>query len=204
MSLFSGLPYKDRLGNDIYPDFRNMIRLEAVIDDPDLNELERSVGCLMLLYGENIPDDIEAAYGELLWFYYRGEPPAKPTGRIKRVFDFSEDSAYIIGSFLAAYGLDLTDDSLHVHWWRFMSLFIALPDEATMMKRMCDRNVDTSKMKGEQRRYWETRQKAIALKSSPKLQSVSPEARRIEKQKRLDELYAEAEKELAKKEQIII
>lgn len=197
MNLYLGLPYKDRLGNDIYPDFRNMMRLEQVIENPDMGEWEKSLACLLLLYGNDIPQDTEAAYGELVWFYNRGEVPEKSKSRILKLYDFGEDAAYITGAFLDAYRLDLTD--MHVHWWQFMSLFIALPEGTQMMQRMCDRNLDTSKMKGEQRRYYEERKKAVALKSVKRLQGGTLEERRIAKQKHLDELYAEAERVLKEK-----
>lgn len=199
MSLFAGLPYQDRLGNDIYTDFRNMLRLEPVLDDPELSESEKAVACLLLLYGEDIPEDFEAAYGELIWFYHRGQTPEKPKGRITKLFDFEEDSAYIVGSFLAEYRIDLTNADFYLHWWQFMTLFVALPDNTTMVKRMCDRNIDTSKMKGEQRRYYEERKKAVALKSARPRPGASPRERGLAQQKRLDELYAQAERELAER-----
>ena len=199
MSLYGGLPYKDRLDNDIYTDFRNMQRLEEILDDPDYTELEKMLGSLVLFYGEDIPNDLEAAYGELLWFYYRGEEPEKPKKRIEKLFDFQEDAAYFAGSFLSAYGIDLTDEDTYINWWRFMALLLSLPDSTTLMKRMCDRNVDTSKMKGEMRKHYEERKNAVALKSVKRRRSASPEERKREKQKRLDELYAQAEREQAER-----
>lgn len=199
MSLFAGLPYQDRLGNDIYTDFRNMLRLESVLDNPEWSENEKALACLKLLYGDDIPKDIEAAYGELLWFYHRGQPPEKPKGRIKKLFDFEEDATYIIGAFLAEYRLDLTDEDLYLHWWQFMTLFIALPDDTPMVKRMCDRNVDLSKLKGEMRQHYAERQKAVALKSVKKVLNGTPEERLRDKQRRLDEMYRQAQKELAER-----
>ncbi len=197
MTLYAGLPYKDRLGNDIYPDFRNMLRLEAVFHDAALSGHEKMLSALLLLYGkDNVPANTEAALGEFLWFYYRGKEPETPAGKVPVLFDFEEDADYIAGSFLSAYRLDLTDPRLHIHWWRFMSLFIALPGDTPMMQRMGDRNIDTSRMKGETRRYYEERKKAVALKSPKFRQGVTPEERRIAKQNRLDELYAEAERKL--------
>lgn len=197
MSLFSGLPYKDRLGNDIYPDFRNMMRLEMVLESEDMDEVEKTLASLTLLYGPNIPEDIEAAYGELLWFYSQGKLPEKPKGRITRLYDFDEDSPFVLAAFHASYNIDLANEELHLHWWQFMSLFIALPEETQMMKRMCDRNIDTTKLKGEMRKYYEERKRAVALKSVKRHQGTTIEERRLAQQKRLDELYAQAERELA-------
>lgn len=199
MNLYSGLPYKDRLGNDIYPDYRNMLRFEQVLASADMTELEKSLACLKLFYGDDIPDSPEAGFKELLWFYYRGEELEKPKGRINQLFDFEEDAPYMISAYRSAYGIDLTDESLHVHWWMFMSLFIALPEETQMMKRMCDRNLDTSKMKGEMRQYYEARKKAAALKGKRQQIGGTLAERKQAKQDRLDALYAEAERNLAKR-----
>lgn len=202
MSLYMGLPYKDRLGNDIYPDFRNMLRIEQILADQKQQEFVKSLVCLKLFYGDGVPGDIEAAFGELMWFYYRGEEPEKPKHLINQLFDFEEDAPYIASAFLDAYHIDIWDTGRHIHWWQFMSLFIALPEGTQMMRRMCDRNLDTSKMKGEQRRYYEERKKAAALKKVKKQLGGTLEERKQAKQQRLDELYAEAQRKLAEKEHI--
>lgn len=199
MNLYTGLPYKDRLGNAIYPDYRNMLRIEQILGDPQQHEFVKSLVCLKLFYGNNVPEDIEAAFKELLWFYYRGEEPEKPKGRMNQLFDFEEDAPFIASAFLDAYHIDILDIDRHIHWWQFMSLFIALPEDTQMMRRMCDRNLDTSKMKGEQRKYYDERKKAVALKKAKKQLGGTLEERRQAKQDRLDELYAEAERKLSEK-----
>lgn len=152
--------------------------------------------CLQLFYGEDIPKDIEAAAKELLWFYYRGEEPEPAKGKITRLFDFEEDAPFIMAAFHSSYDIDLTDEDAHIHWWQFMALFIALPENTQMMKRMCDRNLDTSKMKGEQRRYYDARKQAVALKSVKRQMGGTLEERKQAKQQRLDDLYAEAKRKL--------
>ena len=198
MSLLTGLPYKDRLGNDIYPDFRNMLQIERIAENPNMDGIEKTIASLKMFYGDDIPGDTTAAFMELLWFYYRGEDMPKGRKKIVRLFDFDEDSPYIIAAFLSSYAVDLTNADYHLHWWQFMNLFVALPDDTQMMKRMCDRNLDTSKMKGEQRRYYEARKKAVALKGKRKPQGETLQERREARQRRLDELYAEAQRNRAK------
>lgn len=156
-----GLPCTDRLGNEIYTDFRNMLRLESVIDDPEMSESEKAYYSLSLLYGEDIPD-IQDALNELLWFYHCGEIPAD-TGLGVQLYDFEEDARYLYSGFLSAYRINLADGTLHLHWWEFISLFISLPEDTQMSKRMCDRAIDTSKLQGEQKEYYEQRKKAVAL-----------------------------------------
>ena len=47
-------------------------------------------------------------------------------------FDFILDGDYIVGSFQQAYGIDLTDPSLKMHWHRFLALFRSLPESTKM------------------------------------------------------------------------
>lgn len=44
-----------------------------------------------------------------------------------RGYDVQEDADYIVGSFQAVYGIDLTDPALDMHWHRFMALLRSLP-----------------------------------------------------------------------------
>ena len=43
-------------------------------------------------------------------------------------YDYTQDSPYIIASFRQVYGLSIDDIKL-LHWWEFLALFNALPDE---------------------------------------------------------------------------
>lgn len=47
-------------------------------------------------------------------------------------FDFVRDGDYIVGSYQQAYGIDLTDPSLQMHWHRFLALFRCLPSDTKM------------------------------------------------------------------------
>lgn len=65
--------------------------------------------------------------------------PVTPAGKateIVQAFDFIRDGDYIVGSFQQAYGIDLTDPSLSMHWHRFLALFRSLPETCIMSKIM--------------------------------------------------------------------
>lgn len=51
--------------------------------------------------------------------------PARPSG--DRAYDLELDAEYLVGSFQSAYGIDLTDEGLSMHWHRFMALLRSLP-----------------------------------------------------------------------------
>lgn len=194
-----GLPETDRLGNPIYPSFRNMIRLEELYADEELTDYERVLGGIQLLYGPEIPCGIEDAANELIWFYYCGKPP-ESTGRGgrrgARIYDFEEDADCIYSAFLSAYGIDLVSTSLH--WWEFMALFTTLPENTQMAQRMYYRGLDTSKLKGSWKKECEVRKKAFALKrkTNPVVRGLSREEIDRRTKERVDRRFKEAERQL--------
>ena len=62
----------------------------------------------------------------------RPSTPRGGRGRGARVYDFEEDADYIVGSFQQAYGIDLTDPGLEMHWHRFMALVRSLPRDTKL------------------------------------------------------------------------
>lgn len=163
-----GLPDVDRQGNAILTSFRNMIRLESLMYDPDFSDIERSVYALRLLYGKRGSIGIDNPVGELLWFYHCGEPPEDSNGggasSKPRLYDFEIDARYIYAGFRQAYGIDLSiKTGLALHWWEFMDLFVSLPEDTAMWQRMHYRGVDTSQMEGKEKQFYETRKKDLAL-----------------------------------------
>lgn len=73
-----------------------------------------------------------------------------PHGRMEsgpQSFDFIADGDYIVGSFQHAYGIDLTDKSLKMHWHRFLALFRSLPEDTKMSEIMGYRTWNKSQAK---------------------------------------------------------
>lgn len=50
-----------------------------------------------------------------------------------RVLDYILDGDYIVASFQAAYGIDLTSIE-YIHWHRFKALMVGLPDDSKIVK----------------------------------------------------------------------
>lgn len=51
-----------------------------------------------------------------------------------RTLDMAADSDYIVGSFQQAYGIDLTDPALDMHWHRFQALVRSLPQDTIVSR----------------------------------------------------------------------
>lgn len=64
------------------------------------------------------------------------------------VLSFTQDSLYIYGSFMAAYGIDLFAEQGRLHWWKFISLFEGLPDDCKIKQVMMIRAREVPKPDG--------------------------------------------------------
>lgn len=141
--LEDGLP-EEIDGMPIFPDFRNMIRFELLLQDDLVPEAMKLQIGLQLLF-ETPPQDIFKGVQQLLWFYSGGhntdEPQKKTTSPPPRAYDFEQDAALIHAAFFSTYGIDLAAVE-YLHWWEFLSLLTALPDTTPMGMIMYYRTVD--------------------------------------------------------------
>lgn len=187
MSIISEpLPTTDRNGTPINTDYRNMIRLIEVEEDRKIPEDKKVFVQLGLFYkdfpeqpeGMSDLDFIQSCYNEMMYFYNCGgdiekaKIAAKKQKNSPQAFDFEIDAGRILADFQASYGIDLSDINTRIHWWRFKQLFENLPDDTTMAKFMQSRTIVTDKMSKEQKKYWEARKRATALKKKVAFRSI--------------------------------
>ena len=146
--LEDGLP-EEIDGAPIFPDFRNMIRFELLLQDEKVPEAAKlSIGPQLLF--EDPPQDIFQGVQQLLWFYGGGceteKKEKKTAAPPPRAYDFEQDAALIHAAFLSTYGIDLAAVE-YLHWWEFLSLLTALPDSTPMGMVMYYRTVDLDEIK---------------------------------------------------------
>ena len=61
-------------------------------------------------------------------------PHRQGAGSGPRTLDLAADGDYLVGSFQQAYGIDLTDPGLDMHWHRFQALLRSLPQDAIVSR----------------------------------------------------------------------
>ncbi len=148
----------------INSDWRTGIRVMQAIDDPLLDEHDTMRVVIALYYGtwENGRFSIRegaknagAAVKSALDFFTLNEPK-KPKGargqhaRARaRLWDWDYDAPRVIADFQREYGIDLTEPSLELHWWRFWSLFRGLSDTSKSMQAIGIRETRPSQHMGE-------------------------------------------------------
>lgn len=143
-------------GKRIKSDFRNMVLFELMMQDHTVPSNMRLPLAIDYLYAEPV-DSIETAIDGLMWFYRCGEDTkttSAGSAKAIRAYDFEQDAAYIYAAFLSVYQIDLNEiDDLH--WWKFRAMFRSLPDSCKISQIMGYRLADTSKMKGQERAFYQ-------------------------------------------------
>lgn len=129
----------------INTNFRNGIKFEKVMMDASISEEERVRRALRIWYGKRISEtgpEIEAAMSAAIDFwqkvdvrssenddFYSDHPP-----RERPLIDYEADADYIYAAFYQTYGIDLSDQSLKLHWHQFQALFAGLPEDCRIMQ----------------------------------------------------------------------
>ena len=90
----------------IESNFRTYILFEMMMQDPELSDDEKARQGLELVYPE-IPENLEAAVDELLWFYACGKRwrekragTVEGAEEVQRIYSFEHDDDYIYSAFL--------------------------------------------------------------------------------------------------------
>lgn len=155
------------MGYLLRTDYRVGIQITLVLEDFGLDDDERVLKALELLYGYGIPDDINLALNGLKWFMSCGkkcsgdssteyldtndideevEDFVSDNGRI--AYDFEIDSDLIYASMFSQYGVEI--DKEKIHWFKFIAMFKCLKD-TELNDLMYYRTVDISKLPKQQR-----------------------------------------------------
>lgn len=168
--LLDGLP-EDYEGIPISADFRNMIQVDLILNDPDINDVEKTAAALYQLYPD-IPRDIHKAVEGLAWFYTRGNAIGKGKDKgakksPRKAFDFEQDANLIYAAFYATYNISLTTVDF-LHWWEFMALFEGLPETTLMQRVIYWRTVDVAGLPKHEKKHVLKMRKTFALKEVEK------------------------------------
>lgn len=181
--LTKGLPSKVNLYKyDLVfnTDFRNWIKYEEIMLDDDKEHLEESLlSVIDICYKDGLDVlnniDIQIAFNQILWFYTMGndeeikieisdedDSENVVKEKITKIYDYRCDWNYIYSAFIQSYNIDLFDSNLH--WWKFKSLFNALPEDTQFSKILGYRAITiSSTMSKEEKGFYRKMKKLYAL-----------------------------------------
>lgn len=113
------------------------------------HEVEANDHAPYFIFTEDVPEDPSWVVEAVSFMSAPNITPRSKTsrGNSARAYDFVEDGEYIVASFQQAYGIDLTDPSLKMHWHRFKALFAGLPGGTKMAEIMGYRSYDSADAK---------------------------------------------------------
>ena len=115
------------LSYTIKTDFREWIKFSDIIKKPfELYDLA-------FLFEGNVPF---VDFSQELFDFYtnKNATPNYPDKSSENIIDYVLDGEYIVGSFMSAYGIDLT--FVDMHWHLFKALFASLPDDSKIIQIM--------------------------------------------------------------------
>lgn len=159
----------------INTDFRIALQCNKIAEDDSINDIERALAIIYLLYGDEGLEDTEN-HTELLKLATRYLSLDKEVEKTDEEpdMDFEQDMDYIETSFMSDYGIDLSTTKMH--WWTFFNLINGLSNSelgnCCVLNRVRNlRRFDASTIKDNKERQKILKaQKSVALKKKePKL-----------------------------------
>ena len=161
-------PEYAKIGEKLYKintDFKVALKCEEVAQDDSINDAERALAIIFLLFGEeglNNQKDYEELLKKATVFLSCGKEPSRD--KEEPDMDFEQDKAYIKASFYTDYNIpDIY--SRDMHWWEFVTLMNGLKEDCVLNRVREIRNYDTSNIKDAKTLTQILKQKeAVALK----------------------------------------
>lgn len=138
-------------------DYRTAIECLELVEDDTINDFERSIGIIVMLFGENAPIN-ENSLNMAKKYLQCGEKDEVQQAR-KKDMDFKQDESYIQASFMSDYKIDLSQTKMH--WWMFCDLINGLTEKCVLNRVRDIRNYDLSQIKDPK-----TRRKMIEAKQN--------------------------------------
>lgn len=147
----------DNKNYEINSDFRTSILFELLMQDKSIGEEDKIFMALQLYYPV-IPENINEAIEQMLWFYRCGKDITKSKGNgkgksVTQIYSFEYDDDYIYAAFMDQYNIDLQDIE-YLHWWKFKAMFKSLKEDNEIVKIMGYRSMDLSKIKDKEEKVY--------------------------------------------------
>lgn len=161
------LPITVEVGGEDYAirsDFRVILDIFEMLEDPELDAVGRAEGILEMFYvsPESIPPQyLQEAVDRFTWFQYGGQAPRKSGG--KKLIDWAQDYPLILPPINRAFGKDIREvpyDVEHntggVHWWTFLGAYNDIGDCIfSQVVRIRDKKAKGKSLEKEERAWYQ-------------------------------------------------
>lgn len=112
----------------IRSDFRVILDIMEVLNDPELSDQERAFFTLGFFYPdfeEMEPEHCQEAIRQCFWFINGGKDEARSGKKQPRLMDWEKDFPYIIAPVNRVVGHEVRADA-HFHWWSFLAAYMEI------------------------------------------------------------------------------
>lgn len=148
-------------------DFRAALDICAALSDPELDDRERAIAALLILYPElrdMPPEHYEEALRQMVWFLNGGEEE-KPNRPKRRLMDWEQDFPLIVGPVNRVLGADCRGMA-ELHWWTFLSAYMEIGDcTFAQVVGIRSKRLRGEKLSREERRFYRENQDLVELKT---------------------------------------
>lgn len=155
----------------INTDFRVALKCFEVMEDENIDDIERTLTIHWLLFGDIFQCDWEEVNEKISRYLSCGQE-VKQEENEKRDMDLLEDRKYINSSFMSDYRIDLNNIE-YLHWYQFMELLGGLTENCILSHVRDIRTRSLKGLKGKARQDLENAKRKVALK--PKKQRMTKE-----------------------------
>ena len=116
----------DGIDYDINTDFRDILDIFKVLNDPDLLDYEKTSIALDMFYVDEVPENIEDAITYMFEFMCMGDTNDTNTKRNEKpLFDWEQDFNLIVAPINRTLSYDVRGKD-YIHWWTFLSAFMEI------------------------------------------------------------------------------
>lgn len=135
---------------DIRTDFRDVLRILCAFEDPDLDEREKALVCLQVLY-EDIDNMPPALYAEAIEKAREFIDHGAEGKQGAKTMDWEQDANLLFPAVNAAAGTEVRQME-YLHWWTFLGFFMSIDRKSTYATVLALRS---KKAKGKKLEKWE-------------------------------------------------
>lgn len=123
-----GVDYSIRNGGD----YRTIIDIFAILEDPELDEQERAMAALIIFYAdmEDVEDlavfpNLQEALDKMFEFFNAGKKDVASKSR--KLLDWQDDMPMIVSAVNNVAKKEIRAEK-YLHWWTFMSYYMSVGD----------------------------------------------------------------------------
>lgn len=171
-----GLPTTVEVGgqeHEIRTDFRVMLDIFEMLDDPDFDSYDRADGILEMFYvaPESIaPQYKQDAVNKFTWFQNGGDEREHP--KTAKLVDWAQDYSMIVGAVNAAFQSDIRgipyDAKNNVgglHWWTFLAAYNNIGDSLfSHVVQLRDKKARHKPLTKEEREWYRRNREIVDIK----------------------------------------